>query len=374
MALREGNTLLLECEKICLNFSESIKLSGNLKLEIKKQLIECVNQLKDVVIKQNDIIIRYENEISTQVSQQNDRHYNAVVNIEKQLQEMNQNLFNRSYSEALKSTPVLKMANKSQHVVIVRPDDKNIASTETEKLLKKTINPQQLKIGVKRVKNIRDGGVLIECRTEEECEKLSQEISSKTRGLTTDRPKKREPKLVIKGVSSEIKDTQLIDEIITNNSVIHRFLDGMTQKEIESHISLKFKFRKKSKTRDDMYCIQISPQLKTIINGCQTLFIGWNSCHFEDYLPITRCFNCNGFGHISNNCNQSYASCGHCGGKHKTHECNTDRSSSFCTNCDKFNKSKSQQILDCKHSAFSSMCQSFLKVQEIVKSKINYEY
>jgi hypothetical protein len=312
----------------------------------------------------------------TEMQHNNERNMEAINVVKQQLIDIKKHVSTRSYSDVIQTQQISKPVSSKQHVVLIRPTDKTKSSSDTENLIKTSVKPLELKIGVKRVKNIRDGGILVECRSEEECEKLAKEIESKTRGVTAHKPKKTQPKIVIKGVNSEIQESQLIDEIICNNPQISQFLDDMSPEEIETHISLKFKFRKKSKSRDDMYCIQVSPQLRTIINQShKKLFIGWNSCHFEDYLSIIRCYNCNGFGHISSNCKQSFASCGHCGGKHKTEECKTEKSDSFCTNCDKYNKSKNnKQILDCKHSSFSLKCQSFVKVQEIAKSIINYEY
>ncbi len=376
MASNQCDTFLSDCEKILVNFHKSLDQSKNMSREIKDYICKCAEQLKKIIVSQQEVIKEYQNKIITEIEQKNARHYDLLVNISQHIFELKEQSSIKTYSEVVRSDSSPKSENR-QHVVIIRPNkEKGIkTSTETEKALKSAVDPHKLQLGIKRIKNISEGGLVVECRSDKECQKLIEELSKKTEDVIAGKPQKKKPRLVIKGVNNELNETELIEKIISNMESVNKFLSGMDSDSISGHISFKFKFRRKSRNNDDMYCIEVSPEFrKVLMKNHKNLFIDWKSCPFEDYIPIIRCYNCNGFGHIKANCTQNHISCGHCGQKHSTENCSTDRSAAFCTNCDKHNKIKNQrQKYDTNHSSFSHKCKSFASLQEVLKSKINYE-
>jgi hypothetical protein len=104
-------------------------------------------------------------------------------------------------------------------VVIIKPKNDTSKSSETEKLIKTCVSPQKLKIGIRKLKPISKGGVVIECRDDNECEKLIQELST-NKQVSASKPTKTNPKIVIKGVNNTISETEIIDKIIENNKPI----------------------------------------------------------------------------------------------------------------------------------------------------------
>jgi hypothetical protein len=248
------------------------------------------------------MIKKYETEIVIENQNKNSRHYSLLDTISKQLLEFKGQLLPKSYANAVASDPYSTEEKPYQHIVIIKPKDTKITSTETEKWLKTAVDPQKLKIGIKRKKQISNGGVIIECRNDSECDKLVAEIGTKVSEVTVGKPLKRNPKLVLKDVNIQINETELIEKIIKNNEDIKNYLIGKSDTEIASELNLKFKFRNKNNNKYNMYCLEVSPELRKIVMKTKRIFIDWNSCRVEDSLPIIRCFKCNGFGHKSDVC------------------------------------------------------------------------
>ena len=96
--------------------------------------------------------------------------------------------------------------------------------------------------------------------------------------------------------------------------------------------------------------------------------IGWRRCNVSDYVHITRCFKCSGFGHMAKECRNNLT-CSFCAGPHKYSECTSDVPR--CNNCILANK-KSRQKLDIDHESTSKECPSYNRVVCIQQSKINY--
>jgi len=331
--------------------------------------------LKEIILNQSEEINKIKTNIINEIMSKSERNFSVLSNL---IDSIEQNKSHKvSYAEVITEGTIINRSISTfspQHVVVVRPTDKTKPSEETKQLIKNKVNVNKNKIGVNRITNIRDGGVAIECRSEEDCKKLINEVSAKVKGVAADRPKKISPKLVIKGVSHDVKESELINIIINNNEIINNFVTGMTPEELESHISLKFKFRRNSNRLEDMYCIAVSRELRSkIFNNQKRLFIGWNACYFEDYLPIIRCFKCSGFGHMQDRCTQTEFSCVHCGENHKTLECKQkDKTKNFCVNCDRINSKKNQkQKYLTNHSSFSTECKCFAEIKGKVLSKIN---
>jgi hypothetical protein len=376
MAEDESTVFLLECEKISKIFSENLSSSGNLKLSIKENLNKCHQEFKKLILNQNNLINKLKNELCSEVKASNGLHLEYLEKISQEISQLKESSFSKSFSDVVRSTTIAEI-KRQQHVVVIKPNVNKGLKTcvDTQKALKSAVSPQQINIGVKRIKNISGGGLIVECRLGKECQVLIREVNNKTEDITADKPREKRPKLIIKGVSSDTNENELIEKIINNNESIKTFLSNMGSAALSQHISLKFKFRKKSRKGDDNYCIEVSPQMrKILLSSGSKLFVDWKSCKVEDYLPLIRCYNCNGFGHKKENCKQEFESCGHCGQRHATVNCFTDRNSSFCTNCDKFNKTRNPSTKrETNHSSYSHKCQSFIKMQEIIKSKINYD-
>jgi hypothetical protein len=235
------------------------------------------------------------------------------------------------------------------------------------------VKPNDLKIGIKSIRYISRGGLSIECRDEKECQLLSEEIGKQTLRLKATKPEKKRPTIVLKNVSPDIHQTDLFENILEKNYEIKDYFENQN-KDINEELKIKFKFRKSNSNSKDMYCLEVSPELRKLMLRIGRIFIGWETCKIEDSLPIIRCFKCHGFGHKSMECQTAVEKCGHCGGDHQSKDCSTERSNYKCINCSKRNlKPHHKSKCDINHSAYDKNCPSLKRIQEIVKSRISYE-
>lgn len=83
----------------------------------------------------------------------------------------------------------------------------------------------------------------------------------------------------------------------------------------------------------------------------------------EEEDQVTRCFNCNGYGHVAKYCKDAVV-CPRCGGGHKMKDCQAEELD--CPNC------KQMGIVERRHPASSRYCPVYQKKQLLKKNRINY--
>jgi hypothetical protein len=379
MASTETDVLIFDCEKFLKNIILNMDKSKNMSTKIKSDITKNVKELKSVVKSLKNIIKNQQNELLLQC-QQNEKRFidmnEKIINELKSIREQSQCQTRPLYTTIVRGGQhQVQDVDKTQHVILLKPTDKSTKSDETYRKVKELINPVKLKIGVKRVKNISDGGVLLECETEEECGKIAKVIETKAKtSYSCSKPIKRMPKIAIYNVPQELEEEFLVDTIISQNQPIKEFIDNIEADHIKEHLNVKLKLKSKPNA-SITYILEISPELrKVIMNQCNGLKIMWNICKFKDYVFIMRYFNCSSFGHHSNDCHlkDGAKTCGHCGQNHKLNECKANKNDLFCVNCDSYNKKSKTNTHKTNHSSLNPLCPSYQKMFNYIKSKVNY--
>ncbi len=167
----------------------------------------------------------------------NDSYFALLQNVNKRLANIENNISKKSYSEVVSNNGPNQVINKERHIVIVQPTQEFKTSRDTENVIKDIIKPNVLKINIKSKKQVSKGGVLIECETQGECEKIAQEIiKSKSKLIKTEKPKKMKPKIIIKNVNPSIDENNLIQLIREFNHEIDDYLKNTKPEDIENEI------------------------------------------------------------------------------------------------------------------------------------------
>lgn len=91
--------------------------------------------------------------------------------------------------------------------------------------------------------------------------------------------------------------------------------------------------------------------MRELLAKAGKFYIGWQSCHFRDYQPITRCYQCQRYGHIAKHCRNQVA-CSHCGAAHAFKDCSNTTSKPACVNCTGGQNS---------HSSASNQCPEWVR-------------
>ncbi|GIY32627.1 hypothetical protein CDAR_287291 [Caerostris darwini] len=118
-----------------------------------------------------------------------------------------------SYADRVKSgtttessKTVIKNKVSKKHITTVKPKVETSSSAETRKLVQAKLDIRKLKIGVKQVRNIRNGGIIIETDTDTDLDKLIQEFKLQdelTKNFIIDKPALKKPQIICFDVAQD---------------------------------------------------------------------------------------------------------------------------------------------------------------------------
>ena len=280
----------------------------------------------------------------------------------------------RLYSEQLAASPGSRVnQTKGAHIVaqpsvkqpstfglVVKAADAKTSSHETKRIIKETVDPKALQLGVCKIKNFANEAVFVECKTEKDRDTLEKELN-KTRAITVGRPKMKPPTILVKFVPKEVEDADIKSTILQQNNLTH-LEDSNLQK----------KYTKRTFEDSRHVVIEVSPNLKRELLAIHKLKLQWSMCEVTDFISVTRCTKCLGFGHTARFC-QNQVKCSYCAEDHHWREC-TNKHVIRCSNCAKANTYIHDESKKAKtnHSVFSKECPRLRRIESIIKSKTEY--
>ena len=96
------------------------------------------------------------------------------------------------------------------------------------------------------------------------------------------------------------------------------------------------------------------------------VFIMWRSYRVREFLNITRCYKCHGYGHIAKYCNSPDQLCSLCGSKeHLRNDC-PRKSHPECINCIR------ARIKEVTHKVHSKDCLEYQRRVELYNNRIQW--
>ena len=210
------------------------------------------------------------------------------------------------------------------------------------------------------MKNLASNCLLVECQNKKDSETLANELK-KVNEVSLEQPKKNLPTLLLKYVPLSVADEAFKDTILHQNNLTHLAVPV-----------LNVKFRKKSFHDSRHVVIEVSPEVRREMIALNKLKMHWSICTFEDFIIISRCFTCLGFGHLSKYCN-GQQKCSNCAGDHHWKEC-VNQSPICCYNCQKANSyiKNLNKKLGTNHCAIIKECPRLNRIQNIIINKTEY--
>lgn len=260
------------------------------------------------------------------------------------------------------TTGNLSYAKVASEVVIIKPKNANQESKKTLETVQKYVNPAALEVGIKEVRTVKDGGVVIKCNTKDEINKIKNVAEKKLgKNYKVNAPDLRNPSIKLLDIDREFSSEELIDTLKKQNL----FLD-------HESVALNVKIFKKMKTKW-MAIIECDPESFSKIMKENALFLDWCRCRVFEYVSVFRCFKCGRFGHKADQCTSSGSICLRCAKPVSEHasdkECDCENLK--CVNCMEANNVLKTEF-NVNHSLFDRNCPVLLKKIDLQKQKIRY--
>lgn len=220
--------------------------------------------------------------------------------------------------------------------VAIYPTDKQKSSEDTKSLVQKIICPEKMKLHVRGLRKTRNGGVIISTDSKDDIAKLKESVVLTTSGLTVDEPYKRKPRIVVIGVPTSMKENEVFTCLFNQN-----LADKLPNSDLDSFLS-SIKLSHKSGKKDAETCnyvLEVSAIIRKALITSQRVFVNWSSCPVRDFTLVTRCYQCQQYGHAAKTCRETVHTCGHCGEQgHSIKDCTKKENPSKCATCFRFKK------------------------------------
>lgn len=372
---------LVENLMVCEDHAAEVNETENLLFEVIQDLRnqnavmkQEINKLKSDIEQGNiegknddqppeDLSIKISNEIKNEMYYQLSTFKNEIfANIDKKFSELNKS--SESDPAGLQYNKVTPPKNdegtysavtkKIKDGVILRPKNQQEVET-TLKTIKEKINPEEVEVGIKQIRRIKDGGIIIGCNDKSQATKLQTVIASKlSKDFIIKKTENRKLKLKILDLPDEFSEVELKSCIAKQNP------------QIASVEAWKLLVTKKMKKT---YFAIIEVDLKSFTEVMEQgeIFVKWSVCRVYEYVNVLRCYKCGGFNHVSAKC-EAEELCLNCGeSQHGVEECPIKTVG--CINCIRANKSNLDLKLNISHSRYFHSCPIYVKHVHNVKQR-----
>lgn len=220
------------------------------------------------------------------------------------------------------------------------------------------MNLQSAKINPKMINDTtvtRNGSFIVKCHTDIETRTVESVLKENNRIKRFATIKKAGPKFVnfvIKNIPQQIQE-QVLSSSLVNHFGAENFQLGRYFPYKKSDA-----FTQVVRAREDLVTSLLS-------HPAPKMQVGNVFYDVDVYVPTTRCFKCQDFGHSMNQCKQTSSYCAVCAKRgHESKDCTVTSNQTNkhrCINCltSNGNNNGDQPPLDTQHPAFSSHCQLY---------------
>lgn len=251
---------------------------------------------------------------------------------------------NNSFADMVKkgADKFIRPSNLSS--VTIYPSDKTKTSDETKTLVQKIISPEELKLHVRGFRKVRNGGVLISTETKGDIEKLRNLEKLASSGLNVEEPTKRRPRITVVGVPAALTEKEVF-ECIYEQNLADKFPNS-SRESFMSTVKLSHKSGKKGLSTCN-FILEVPANIRKALIIQGRVYIDWTSYPVRDFTLVTRCFNCQQFGHAAKYCRESSPTCNHCGELgHSFKECTNKSTPPTCATCKRFKRKSDHRTGD----------------------------
>lgn len=302
------------------------------------EIPDSINEIKDLINEQNVKLEAHERKLESLGSSQN-RTYAAIAGSTIKVQGIKKPMAPppKTYKIAISST------------------DEGMKGIDTKNKILQSIKPADIGFNPVRVFVRHDEKVIIEADSIN-LHKLNNPQLTEGLKIKVEQLGKFLPRLIIFNVPVDLEKESVKDEILKQN-----FDTTLDPPKIEPI----FKVGPRGKPFTH-WVIECSPEARKILLQRGTMYIGWNSCKIDERISITKCYKCQGYGHIAPKCNNKIA-CGFCAKEHDSRSCpdKEDIDKHRCILC--LNAKE-----DAKHKPRDNKCGSYKRKLEAYIANIDF--
>jgi len=212
--------------------------------------------------------------------------------------------------------------------IVISPTDGSTLQTsdDVRNKVKEIIKPSESNIKIHSIRDSGQKGIKITLDKDTDISMFTSNVNLVNEGLKAAEPEKRLPRIIIFDVSSNLSANEMIHCLAAQNnlakeSFTNPFIHGAKDKAMCNWV------------------VDVKPDILTAILKKGKVYIDWLRCRVKEFVIPTRCFKCQGYGHISKYCRQGSDTCSHCsktGHGHK--DCPDKDKPMCCVNCKKMGK------------------------------------
>ena len=253
------------------------------------------------------------------------------------------------------------MMNKTKPAIIIKPKNKEEKLDKTKSVISSNINPVESNIQISKVRNTKDGGVLIGCSSSDETAKLKKLAEEKLAvNYDIKEVKGVLPRVKIVGLSRNFSETdlsELFEFVVKTNS---SFLN------LNSVCNVVKVYPTKNNEKIYQAVIELDRATYENVIKLDFILVGYDYCKVYDAHEVRRCFKCSEFNHSSKYCKQQRA-CPKCSEDHDLKDCKSE--TLRCINCVKLERAENIE-LNKNHAVWDPRCTVYKSTMDTLKQNI----
>ncbi|KAF6197416.1 hypothetical protein GE061_020225 [Apolygus lucorum] len=241
-------------------------------------------------------------------------------------------------------------------ILIDLPEGKDTKDIITN--IKTALNPRKTGIVIRDIRTTARGGVALRADTEEDKVKILSLPQFGIDGFNAKQAPKRNPRLLILRVPSDLKSAELKEQLISRNQLGERW----NGEEVKPLYTVRY-----GRTREGAdfvsWVVEVHQESWKLAKAHGRILLDYATCYVRDFLEVTRCFKCQAYGHTTKACPNEESTCAQCSGSHDTRQCTaTNRK---CVNCLKLG-------LKADHSTAAPGCEAHRRAYIRLRASIDY--
>lgn len=253
-----------------------------------------------------------------------------------------------------------KPGPKYEAIIKSAKPDERMDSESIKKTVLQAINPVSSGIRVKAVRKLKEG-LIVETDTQDGLDKIIASCKVEDGKLTAVRTTRRQPRVVVYDVPATLTEDEFREALLQQNQGIRA---AITAEELKTEMRLAFKTGKRDEETAN-WVFETTARMRNLLMSEGKIFIVWRRCKVDDFTLVTRCYKCQGLGHVAKSCKQEEETCGICAEEgHKMLDCPNKTGARKCAVCKRVGKPHT-------HKADSS-CPLYKQIRDRIIANTEY--